>query len=254
MQRGHRNLVFFVSSALLVGAGLFAAACSSDSDGGSAKPLPTPPGTGRSTSPTDPAPSTTPSTPSTGSDAGDAGTDPDCSTAPYFHKKTENSFFCAHAGDGGKGIPCANGGTCCNPNADNKGNFNSPSFCLAPGADQGATACAAQAATNQSSWADGGQAWQCEDSSNCAADEVCCIVSTPDAKKGSYANIGKDTKGAPVACNALKVYKPGGSKCAKSCAAETEVPTCNPENKNSCPTGTTCKPASAAGRTLGVCQ
>lgn len=248
MQQSTRRLVILFSSTLLCAGSLLAAACSSDttSAGGD---MPTVEAGKKDTGSS--------SGSSGGSDSGDldSGLAADCSEAPQLRSNT-NGFYCSFVpkdagvdADGGSPSYCHDNETCCNPGKDGNGNFGT-SACVYDPNKTGNTACDDADPT----WASrtNNSVWECADKNNCASGEVCCLTTAPDA--GGNVNIGKSTdKSIPAACNALQAYKAGGTKCATSCAAGSEIQLCSTSDDH-CGAGTTCTPFAGLFRDLAYCK
>lgn len=246
MQQSTRRMIILLGSTLLCAGGLLVAACSSDSTGSNA--LPTVEAGNKETGSSSGTP-----------DGGDSGSDPDCSSAPDLRSNT-NGFYCAFVpkdagvdgGDGGSPSYCRDNETCCSPGKDTSGNFG-VTACVYDPTKTGDTACAAA----DSTWSARTQnsAWECADKNNCpssdAGQQVCCLITAPDA--GGNVNIGKTTdKTIPAGCNALQAFKQGGTKCAASCAAGTEIKLCSKTDQN-CGAGT-CTPFQGLFRDLAYCK
>lgn len=251
MHQRIRQIAFLTSGALVVCAGIFAAACGTD-NGTTETPLPTPEAgrdTGSSGGNGD-------SGPNPEEDAGLDASNADCGLAPKLRDNT-NGFFCpfqrpqdggADGGDGGSGIgPCTNNQSCCNPNR--VGGQFPPSFC-ANGRDD--DSCANGAAAANSDWSAGGSQWECADGTNCPGMQVCCLITGPDA--GGNVNIGNTTdQDIPKACGALQAFKFGGTRCQAQCAAGTEIRLCS-SNDDHCQGSTKCTPFRALSRDLAYCR
>lgn len=259
MQHRNRRLTVVFAGALLTTAGLLAA-CSTDNG---ATPLPQA-GTdsGRNPSRTD-----------DGADDDDvvepdAGVtdeiDADCSSAPRL-RKNDKGFFCSFfrrdgGTDSGAGpTACGNDETCCNPGANPGGGFP-PSFCASTprtdkGDDNAAAACAAQAEDHGSTWnEDKSSTWECGDSNNCGAGQVCCLYTWKSDNPSDKVNIGKslDDK-IPAACGALQAFKQGGTRCEPTACKPDQVQLCSLTDDN-CSGNQKCTPFSALFRDLGTCR
>ncbi len=237
MQLRTRNFALFLSGFTLIGAAVFAAACSSETE---TTDLPTP-DSGRS---------------DTGTANGEAGTNPrqdggggdaDCSRAPTLHDNSDG-FYCPYTGDSGDNRgPCTEGQTCCNPNK--VGDSYPRSFCT--NGTNGEVDCAAEAEDFGASWDAGGSAWECADDSQCAGDK-CCAIKREGAT--SEINFNKPPKDAniPAACNALTGYQIGGTRCRTTCDTG-EVQMCS-INSDVCMDGKICTPFYVLGRDLAYCR
>ena len=255
MQQSTRRLILLVGSSLVCAAGMLVAACSSDSSS-SSDVVPTVEAGKKDGTSTPPPPGTT--------DGGDldATTAADCSQAPKLRDNT-NGFFCAFvardagqdaAADADAGNPqyCHNNEVCCNSGKDDQGNFGD-SFCQfdpnkGNNPNTGGNACA-----NHAGWIpDGGSTWECADKNNCPSNQVCCLFTQPGAT--SNVNIGKTTdKSIPASCDALQAFKQGGTRCAASCTAGSEIKLCSKTDDN-CGAGTTCTPFRGLFRDLAYCK
>jgi hypothetical protein len=238
-----------MGGALLTGGAFFAVACGSDSSGG----------TGVTTNPPDAkGDNNAPGPDGGGGDGGDDGGNLDCTKAPKLRTNTTD-FYCAFVdkdggtavnpeADGGDVAYCHNDQVCCDPSTKTGANFD-PSYC-AHKAGTGLAACTAGAGPLGFTWT-AGSTWECADKNNCTSGEVCCLTS---ADAGAPVNIGKSTdKNIPAGCNALQAFKQGGTRCAASCAAGTEIKLCSNSDQN-CGAGTTCTPFAGFFRDLGYCR
>jgi hypothetical protein len=254
-----RRVFVFAGGSILVASGLFAAACGTDNGGTTSGTLPTAEAGGdRGNNPPPPPPPS-------GDGGLDGQTDPDCGNAPKLRTNTTD-FFCAFvakdaaAPDGGDNRYCKNDEVCCNPSTKSDGTNFDPSYCTADPtkgtvATSGDTACKAGAPGFTYTK---GSNWECADKNNCAAGKVCCLttggVDNNGNDAGGNVNIGKSTdKSIPTACNALQAFKQGGTRCATSCAAGTEIQLCSNSDTN-CGAGQTCTAFSGFFRDLGVCR
>lgn len=264
-----RKAVIFLGGALLAGGSLFAVACGTDNGNVDDSPLPTPDGSkadGKAGDggTVDPGDSSTP--------PGDGG-GADCGLAPKV-RSNANSFYCSFVRDGGpdSGNPsyCDNNETCCNGgcaqrDANGKCTKFGESYCIAANnkgtALQGAapynfgasgqTACSAS-----SDWvSDGGSTWECADKNQCGQGQVCCLFTGVGYNQTTdKVNIGNnlDTD-IPKACGALQAFKQGGTRCAASCTANTEIRLCSNSDQN-CGANQKCTPFEALNRDLAYCK
>lgn len=244
-----RRYALFLSGAAFVAGGLMALACSSDSTAPTAVP-------GVDANKNDGSVSETGTT-----DApNDQQTSVDCSLAPVLHDNT-NGFYCSFlfrdAGpDGASGPYCANTETCCNPAAYSDGG-HAATFCATGKGSNNEALCLAQAGTNNSAWPVGGKfpgvSYACNDSRNCSAGQKCCMFTQADSGT-DHVNIGTnlDTN-IPKACDAKQAFKQGGTYCAATCTAGTEIQLCYQDSE--CSGGTKCQPFEAfSNRELGSCR
>ncbi len=252
MKQGTRRLALVVASALLGAGGLVVAACSTDNGQQS---LPTPDSgkkdTGTGSSSGDPTEGGTPD----GGGPSDAA--PDCSGL-FLPRVRDNSggFFCpftpradagSEAGVPGDG-PCTQDETCCNSGRKDQNNFG-PSFCAT---GKGAAACTGDGTFGGEFNPDGGSVWECADSTNCAAGQVCCMTTQPGSTQ--QVNIGLTNDSAEKkACGALEAYRFGGTVCRASCQAGSEIKLCGTKDQN-CAAGTTCTPFAVLSRDMGYCR
>jgi hypothetical protein len=277
-----RRVFVFFGGAIVVGGGLFAAACGTDNGGSSSGTLPTVDAAKDNNSSNTPPGSEDGDIPDGGTDSGPAA---DCSKAPKLHDNSGN-FFCpfqAFLADGGSAPGCSIDELCCSPGIPDGGDGGfPPAFCATTtkdGADPGQNVspnsrdavCAAAAAAHNSNWEPNNHfnsEWECADSTNCPAGQVCCAVNNPDdmaATPPNKANIGanQDTEDIPKACGAKQLFRSTGTKCitGTACPAnETKVGKLCGLKDTACPAGTTCQPfAGSAGKTnstrdLGSCE
>jgi hypothetical protein len=261
MQQRTRRLAIFFGGTLLATIGVLAA-CSTDNG---STPLPTQKTVDGSNKTDAKGTDNTDNTDNTG--GSDAGAD--CSAAAYLHNNQPQGFFCAHldrdpsAEDAGGLSNCANDETCCNSGQDPSKNFPK-TFCAKTPLNEkgektaGQTACNAQAQDNGSSWySNFATTWECGDKNNCGDGQVCCIYTFLDAGANDKVNIGKvydpnHKLNIPDSCNALQVFKQGGTRCAASCDAD-EIQLCSKAD-DSCTGNQKCTPFYAAGRDLAACR
>jgi hypothetical protein len=161
-----------------------------------------------------------------GDDASDSGTTDandgavpfDCGPPVTLHPAQPSTGpYCPFSGtDGGGNVTCAFGQHCC----------ESP-------VGAGPSACNADC----SAMPDGGTDWQCQDSTNCGAGQVCCAFTTGPAMDPG--------------CTWSFLHHFTGTVCAASCAAG-QLQVC--ESPTACPAGQTCVPTKAKGADFGTCQ
>lgn len=252
MQQRFRKLALFIGAATLAGGGLIVVACGDDNG----------------TAPTPQADASRVDGGGTKTDGGgggetsipDAG-EPDCAAEAVLRSNTATSgIFCAFyrrdaaAPEAGVGQSyCENDETCCNPGK--AGTVFPPSYC-ADG--KGAGACAAAAATENSTWTpDAGTSWECADKFSCGSGQVCCFfqdearLAADPGDKLNPGGYGNNNPEHPPVCNGKAMYNVGGTRCAAACAA-SEYKVCSVTD--SCGAGTTCVAVEAQFRDLGYCK
>jgi hypothetical protein len=213
-----KKLAWFVVGTLTVASvGLISVACSTDPVGGG---LPT-------ATPTNTADTGTP-----GKDGGGGGTDggggvPDAATClAKLRPNAAAGPFCPFVPkpDGGVGVNCATGETCCLGSAKLgvDAGFD-PSECKAGGA----TACAPASDPKQNP-----SNFECTEKDDCATGQVCCIVpflmaldGGPSAKPGTGTNANK----------CVIARGENGTRCKATCAAN-DLQGC--QQDSDCTTGT----------------
>jgi hypothetical protein len=268
-----RKSVLFLGGALLAAGSLFAIACGTDNGTADDSPLPTPDGS-RTDGRANDGGTGEPGDGSTATTDGSAE-GADCGTAPKL-RGNATSFYCAFARDAGPdgGNPnfCNNDQTCCSGGClarDGAGKCTSfgDSYCIKSndkgaslsGANYGASGQKACGASKD--WVPGDRdastssTWECADKNQCGANEVCCLFTGPQYNGTTdRVNIGTNLDTAiPKTCGALQAFKQGGSRCATTCTANTEIRLCSTSDNN-CGANQKCTPFEALNRDLAYCK